>query len=254
MRLWVVLLGFVLQGESVRPPPAELKVASFYKKYLDADGLPILSSEKVPDTALRQAKDIVTRMLVMRPDVRKAIVERKIRVAIMAKSEVTTDIPEHSDLNRVFPGTDWNKRCRGVGATLARPVCSGAEENLLGLPEDRYRGESILLHEFAHTIHEIGMAGVDAAFGPAVEKAYGDAIAKGLWKKTYAGTNAKEYWAEGVQSWFDANLESTPANGIHNEINTREELKKYDPALAALIAQVFPDDAWRFSYPKKPLR
>ena len=31
-------------------------------------------------------------------------------------------------------------------------MTSGAEENLLCLAEDRYRGESIFLHEFAHTM------------------------------------------------------------------------------------------------------
>ncbi|SVB13769.1 uncharacterized protein METZ01_LOCUS166623, partial [marine metagenome] len=35
-----------------------------------------------------------------------------------------------------------------------------------------------------------------------------------------------------------------------NEINTRSELKKYDPELAKLISEWFVDDDWRFKYPR----
>ena len=48
----------------------------------------------------------------------------------------------------------------------------------------------------------------------------------------------------------DANLESRPTDGIHNEINTRSELKKYDPELAKLISEWFVDDDWRFKSPR----
>ncbi|MEI6246819.1 MAG: hypothetical protein WCQ64_17465, partial [Acidobacteriota bacterium] len=41
------------------PPPADLGLDPFYKKYADAYGLPIVSSELVPDTTLLMARDIV---------------------------------------------------------------------------------------------------------------------------------------------------------------------------------------------------
>lgn len=43
-------------------PPASLAVDLFYKKYTDALGIAILSSEKVPDAALLVARDIVIHM------------------------------------------------------------------------------------------------------------------------------------------------------------------------------------------------
>lgn len=70
-------------------------------------------------------------------------------------------------------------------------------------------------------------------------------MAKGLWAKTYAAKNAGEYWAEGLQSWFDANLQADPPNGIHDHVNTRAELEAYDPALARLIAETFAHVEWR---------
>lgn len=247
MRIALVLAALLLlQEEKVGPPPASLGLDAFYRKHVDAGGIPVVGSEKVSDAALLESKALILRMIAKRPDVAKAMIERKVRVAIMARTEVTTDIPEHADLNRAFPKTDWNRRCRGVGATTARPACSGAEENVLQDEKDGYRGESILIHEFGHTMVTMGLAFAEPTFREELKAAYRDAMDKGLFKNTYAATNADEYWAEGVQDWFDCNLTSKPANGIHNEIGTRDALKAYDPALAGLLERVFGDDPWRW--------
>ena len=96
----------------------------------------------------------------------------------------------------------------------------------------------------------MGIDLIDSQFTPnQLQVAYEDAIEAGLWYDTYAATNVDEYWAEGIQSWFNSNLSSDPPDGIHNSIDTREELKMYDPALAELIGEWFPDDAWRYEYP-----
>ena len=212
----------------------------FYEKYLDAGGIPVVSSSLVPDAALISAREIIDEMLAFRPDIRTTIAETGVRVAIMAVSEVTTDIPEHSDLNEAFPEVDWDTRARGLGATLARPATSGAEENILCYSHDVYPNEDILVHEFAHTIFLIGVElqedGRD--YRKRLEAAYRDALEAGLWANTYAGENPDEYWAEGVQSWFGLN---DPPGPIHNEVNTRSELVEYDPVLAGLILEILGD-------------
>src|SRR5215470_5924253 len=81
-------------------PPASLGVDPFYKKYADALGITILSSEKVPDAALLVARDIVIHMLAKRPDLRAEMVKKGMRVGVMAQSETTTDIPEHRNNRR----------------------------------------------------------------------------------------------------------------------------------------------------------
>jgi hypothetical protein len=75
-----------------------------------------------------------------------------------------------------------------------------------------------------------------------LDAAYSNAKNKKLWSNTYAIENADEYFAEGVQDWFNANLEANPANGIHNYVNTRAELKDYDPTLYNLLKKFFPAD------------
>lgn len=225
----------------VTAPPASLRLDPFYKKYLDADGIPVISSVKVPDAALYQARFRALHMLSKMPAVLAEMARRGARMAIMAETENTTDIPEHAFL-RGDKALDWNARARGLGGTVDVPAGSGAEENLLCYPADRYRGEDIFIHEFAHSIHKLGLVFVYPDFQRQLDTAYNIARRTGLWRNTYAITNSDEYFAEGLQDWFNVNLEANPPNGIHNQINTRAELRGYDPRLYLLLRQYFPED------------
>lgn len=231
----------------VTPPPEavvqSLGLSPFYRKYVDVGGFPVLGSAKASNFALLEAAYLIDRMLRPRPDVRRALAASKARFAVMAPDEMTTDIPEHSDLR---PKEYWDRRARGLGATDARPAVSCGEENLLCLPGDPYHAENILIHEFAHAIHELGLNKLDGEFDRRLQAAYEQAMGEGLWKGAYASTNRHEYWAEGVQSWFDTNR---PPDHDHNHVDTREELKQYDPRLAALAAEVFGDGEWRYRRP-----
>ena len=214
----------------------------FYRKYLDADGLPIVSSAEVPNAALLRARDIVDEMLARRGDLRSTIADHGVRVAIMAAGSVLSDLPEFSDLTEFSPGVSWDERTRGggVGPTDARPVMVIAEENLLCYSQEAFPYEDIFVHEFAHAVLNMGVERQSEGdeFRSRLEAAYENALAAGLWENTYAGENPDEYWAEGVQSWFGLN---DPPGPIHNEINTRAELEAYDPVLAGLIRETFGD-------------
>ena len=230
------------------PPEAlvqSLGLAPFYRKHVDVGGFPVLGSAKASDFALLEAAYLIERMLQQRPDVRRALMASKTRFAVMAPQELTTEIPEHGDLR---PKDYWDRRARGLGATDARPAVSCGEENLLCLPGDPYAAENILIHEFAHAIHEMGLNKIDGEFDRRLRQAYEQALEDGLWKGTYAATNRNEYWAEGAQSWFDTNR---PSDHDHNHVDTREELKEYDPRLAALAAEAFGDTEWRYVRPSQ---
>jgi hypothetical protein len=68
-------------------------LAPFYRKHVDFRGFPILSSEKTPDAALCNARDVLDQMLAFRTDIIGRLISRKIRLALMAATEVTTDSP-----------------------------------------------------------------------------------------------------------------------------------------------------------------
>jgi hypothetical protein len=224
-------------------PPASVTSDPFYGKYLDATGVPVLGSAKVQDAALVKACIIVVRMLSKRDDVRQAMVAARMRAAVLARDEVTTDIPEYRDLYSAFPGTDWNT-FRGLGATTVRPVSSTGEENLLCAADDAYHGENVLVQTLASGLR-IAIDAVDSTFESDLDATYRNAMAMGLWERTYARTTQGFYFTEGVQDWFDANGQASPANGQTNYVNTRAELVVYDPMLAALVGQFLPDDSWR---------
>jgi hypothetical protein len=248
MRAWLPFLLQAVVGLTaaveVAPPPADVRarlaLSPFYAKHLDCHGMPIVSSAKVSDVALHEADHLVRRVLAGREDLAAAIAAAGIRLAVMAPSEFTTDIPEHQDL---APASYWNRRARGLGATRQRPAVSCGEENLLCLPGDPYPTENILIHEFAHVIHEFALAAVDPGFDARLQQAFTMAKGQGRWRDHYALSNHREYWAEGVQSWFACNRPTDP-------VNSREALATYDPPLAALLAEVFRDNPWIYLRPE----
>lgn len=223
----------------------ENNLDQFYQKYTNAMGLPIIGSKNVSSNALEEAAWIVRQMLGHRKDILQAMKDTKVRVAVMAASEYTTDVPEHSKLT---PKLFWDRRARGLGATPSNPAVSCGEENLLGFDRDPYPNENIFIHEFAHAIHGTGLNKIDPTFDKRLMLAFQSAIDRGLWKNTYAATNHSEYWAEGVQCWFDDNA---PPDALHNEVRTREKLIAYDPNLASLCKEVFDDFNWRYQRPNK---
>jgi hypothetical protein len=240
---------------TVRTPPPELELDPFYKKYVDAHGIPVVTSEKVPDAALLMARDIVNFMLANRPDLRDELIRKKWKLAIMAETEVTYDIPEHRKF-RPLPAIDderltpqqrenyykpggvgtmtgeqyWNARGRGFGGEPnGENTTSCAEENLLGYPGTRYFGSSICVHEFSHGIMRGAIYTVDPAYRAAVEAAYQSAKEQGLGSaQGYAGNNFNEYWATGIEAY------------VFGSGRGPETLRATDTRLYELIRQVMP--------------
>lgn len=230
-------------------PPAHLKLDPFYEKYMNVNGIHVISSWRVPDSCYHAAYITVKALTEMLPtDVLESMTSRDTRIGIMARYEGTTDIPEHAYLAN-DTSLNWDVRARGLGGTLELPLTTCAEENILAYQIDKYHAEDILIHEFAHTIHNVGISPVDPTFNARLQKSLDNAIEKGRWMNTYAATNIWEYWAEGVQSWFNVNAEihTDAGDGKHNQINTRDELRVYDPGLYEIISDYFPETDERIS-------
>ena len=54
-----------------------------------------------------------------------------------------------------------------------------------------------------------------------------------------------------MQDWFNVNAEMKEPDGKHNWVNTREELKEYDPGLYEIISEYFPETNQQISKHKK---
>ena len=212
----------------------------FYAKYLDVKGLSVLAHGEVADEALVRTHHIVTHMLAGRADVLEAMAKAGTRLIIIGKDQVYTDMPEYRNTaNAAY----MNERVRGTGGL---GVTSFGEENLLNLAGDRYDDESIGVHEFLHTI-DAALSRVDVGWRNRLNETYKSAMAKGLWKNTYAASNAAEYWAEIAQSYFDCNRVN---NWNHGPIATREQLKQHDPDGYELVRKTMnftPETDWRYT-------
>jgi len=290
---------------------------SFYKKCTLAQGVLIVTSERVSDLAHREAAHQFCKVMEnINPVVAQRIRDRKVMCILIGHEELTSELPQFAT-NKTGQELDfYNWRQRGfLTRTNNRPTVVFAEEDVL-----EYDGgmqlESILIHEFGHVIHG---AGFDKELQDRLTKAFQRAKAKGIWmdgraaqrfrrvksetpvslldalaksfpersvdsltkcldggdilvngkpsnsqvrvtsqdkvlivfggeKECYAHKNRAEYWAEGVQCWYDTNR---TMDHDHNHIHTREQLKAYDPVLAELCKDVLGDTPWRFISPHK---
>jgi len=239
------------------PPPAIVERykldTSFYKKYADANGLPILGSANVSSAALAIVRDQANYMLGNRPDVRDTMIAHGARIVVMAQTEYTMDVPEQrhwtvpkyldprltpqeraryyepGGLGSMSAERYWNNRARGMGGTMT--TC--AEENVLGMYRTRYWGTNICVHEFSHAIMGAGIGNADPQWFQAIVDAYKHAKAACLHTADgYAGNTFNEYWATGVE-WY-----------VGNGGKDRAGLKAEDPRLYELIARLIPENKY----------
>lgn len=214
----------------------------YYTKFCTThQGLQVVSAGLASPAAMERAAFLLDTVLAGADGrVAAAMARAGFRHAVMAAypTELTTNLPEHA-----FLPDSYNERARGLGATPAVPLGSSAEENLLCLAGDRYRGEDITVHEFAHSVHLLGLNAVFPTFDTELRSLYRAAKRTAVWGNHYAMTDHKEYWAEAVQSYYNANARDGAAPG------SRAELQSRDPAVFSLIVKYIGWNNWTWACP-----
>jgi hypothetical protein len=218
-------------------PPGEIVVITppekeFFSKSLDYAGIPIKAHRDVADEALFEAKKRLAMMLDKLPEVRKKLHAAGTELHIIGRNQVTSDLPECRKMKgKPFDGKQTvDERTRGLGGLLT----SCGEENLLRLPDDRYRGRDICVHEFAHDIFDNGME------DSVREKFYEQrkrSLEKGLWSGSYAGGDKEEFFAE-LSMWYFGTHGDLNMKG-KKPVNGREGLKQYDPDAFSLVEKFY---------------
>jgi hypothetical protein len=224
-------------------PTAEARMfgidTNYYEKYVSlsdgADSIPIVAAAKVSDEAMEKAR-IVCRVLTATLP-KGALFElrrQRVYLAIFGNTEYPDALPG-------WPaGIDAKRYGGGFGPAPNYRACGIHEGDILRNQYDRYKTENIVVHEFGHAIKNYALELLIPGFKKRVQTLYETATASGKWANTYAGSNADEYWAECVQSYFDLNAPG-PVNGdgIHNNIYTRSALQSYDQEMYALLEEVY---------------
>jgi hypothetical protein len=215
---------------SVIEPPEK----DFFSKELSFHGVPIKAHAVVSDEALYAAYGRLETMLQHIPAIVTNLVAAKVELHIIGRDQVTTDLPEwRQDKGKPlaeYKGLTRDQRTRGMGGRLV----SCGEENLLKLPNDRYHGRDICLHEFAHAVRNFATS---RELREKFNAQYRHSTGKGLWVKSYAASNPDEFFAELTMWYF----------GTHGDLNMHEPkpkdgpsgLKDYDPEAFALFADFY---------------
>ncbi len=216
--------------------------APFYVQRQEAEGLVIEASSVVSRYAVAEAAWLV-RNVVSARDAR-TLSAHGVRLVVLGSGEMVTDLPEYAALT---PALWWNRRYRGMGPTDALPVILCTEEDLLRLPGAEEGGEtSVCLHELAHAVDH-AHALRHEPFAVSLAQAYDQAREGLLWPDSYEMSSAGEYFVAGAGVWFGDPSPVAVARGL----TTREALRAYDPALAALCHEAFGDERWRYAPPER---
>ncbi|WP_168204230.1 collagenase [Aliikangiella coralliicola] len=228
--------GNVMQGceGGIQSYPSSWPNSWYYTRLCSSGtGVPIISSNKASNASLERTAYLLDGVMqTVDSRVVPKMITNGFRHAVMGRYpyELTTQLPEYSHLDSSY----WDERARGLGGMPSVPLGSSAEENAMCYSDDRYLGEDITIHEFAHSLHLLGLDYVFPGFSSQLQSAYANARRYNLWGAGhYAMTDYKEYWAEGVQSFFNSNMGGGP--------NTRSALQSRDPTLYGIVYNIFGD-------------
>jgi hypothetical protein len=253
---------------SVIASPPRFKIDPYYTKFTWAREFPVLGSGHVRDEALLRANDTIRKMFAYRHDVLKALIADGARLVVLGRDEKLSDLPEFQE-SKDKAGFD---AVRYLDYTPDLKLMVVPEENVLGLSGDPFAGQCMVIGVFARALYrvtglrpvipdfdqrrdkqqyELRVKRLDVEFDQKLGKAYDAAVAKGLWKGTAAARDRVEYWAAGVEAYFDAAGDGQPPHG-GRPVTTREALQAYDPDLYALVEETMAYREhvdWRFKRP-----
>jgi hypothetical protein len=188
--------------------------ADFFAKSLSYQGIAIKAPKEVVDEALFAAYERLGMLLTNQPTVISNLVSAGAELHIIGREQVTSDLPEH--------------------------------RHLKGKKLERYNGRDICVHEFAHNIRQHG---VPRDIRKRFDEQYRKSLDRGLWEKSYAGSNPDEFFAE-LTMWYFGTHGDLHMTGDKPE-NGKEGLKKYDPEAFELLDEFY---SGRMQIPKMELK
>jgi hypothetical protein len=206
----------------------------YYTKYASANGVIVATGSEVGDEAVVRYCHLLTEM-VSNEAVRKAIIADEMWFTMISENEQLSSLPQ---IDRSY-GTSLDRRARGLGG-LTPTIC--AEDSIMCMPGDRWKGDCICPHETGHTLYSSGIARV-SDLSSRLTSITQSARSSGRLANAYVWQDGNEsgMMAWGVQVWYDCAINGT--NGAyHSDINTRAELKAEMPEFHQFLSELLPAD------------
>lgn len=232
----LVLVGLALaacgEGGGGRGADRPFVLDPFYTQSIDCGGIVVAGSSRVDPRTLERTCARIEEILEPLEAVRAYLVERHLLVAVWGYGEDATTLPEFS---RYFWAMTGAASCSGAGASgIATldgdpPYMQVSEESVhcMDVPFVGAARGDVVLHELAHVIHNHFIHDRDPALYARIEGIYRDSMRAGRWRDQYASTNMYEFFATGVERYFDA----MPP---FFEVTGRDDLLGYEPELSAI--------------------
>lgn len=228
----------------------------FYRKYQSTkSGIAVIAPAMVGEEAMQRARYVVDQVLNnIDPKIVQNLNDSNVKLSIIARKDDLASLPEYLGTS---PNDAASKRT-AFSVQGSTSIITVGEENLLNLPKrtlpwgDPAHGTCELVRGIAYAVHEVGMKH-NPAFDSELQGAFNNRTAS-IWENTDAAKNHREFWAQGVQSYFDCNGFSPIPDGSHNFINTRQKLFQYEPVLHKLVQSVFLGSmGYKYEFRTKPL-
>ncbi|MEZ4778329.1 MAG: FISUMP domain-containing protein [Flavobacteriaceae bacterium] len=211
--------------------PSDVGLSSYYSKYINCSGIPVIGAADVPDEAIQIASETIAFMLEGLGSVRSKLISDGNYVALYPEGGSISQLPENFLTGTNNTGNyTWNQNgLKAVASDTASLLC---------YPEVGY-GHT-LVHEMAHMIHIGALRLINSGFQSQLVSTFNTATAAGKWNNTYARTNENEYLAEAVTIWYGVNyIGPEGGDGDRNNIGTRTQLQNYDSGIFNLINSNF---------------
>lgn len=215
---------------------AELEASqrAFYTKYVDADGIAILSHASIEDVHLLEARNVVIAMTLRYPELREQLrVQHGFYMILFKHATGYGDITYLPEMTFSDDKCVWGH----PDANIYR-FCSAS------ITQEHLGHMDTFTHEFAHALH-LEIERVSPGFSDRLAQAYQQAKASGAYRNLwdpYIISNVREYWAEGVTIWYYG-------IGADREFKTHEAFAAVDPLLYELLSESF----YRGTFPRTPI-
>ena len=251
---------------NVIPPPKKFKIDPYYEKFTYAREFPILG-RAASDRALLKANDTVRKMFAYRHDLLKTLINRGVKMVVLAEGEKMVDLPELTEVD----SARHDLLTRSLSFSPDHNLIVVDERNVLGDPWQEGIGSNQTIQLMAEAVfqctanrpvdpnwesrgnavqqYELRVKRLDQEFGERVDRLFRSAREQGKWKGTSGWHSPQAYWTIGVLAWFDAAGQDAAAEDERFPVRTRELLQEYDPPLYDLVREVMAYEGrvdWRY--------